>query len=280
MGKTIGGQAVIEGVMMMSRKYMAVAVKKGDQIVKTHARIWPRTRFFNLPIIRGVVNLAMMLIFGTRALLWSANQQDEDEPLGMKATILTLLFSISLALALFVALPYFLSSLIVNDKGLIFNLIDGAIRILIFIAYILGISFMEDVKRLFSYHGAEHKTIHCFEEGKSLSIENIQKYSTVHPRCGTSFLMVVLIISILAFSLIKSNYWVFQVLLRILLIPLIAGISYEIIKKAKGGLASIISAPGRWLQKITTKEPTNDQVLVAVESLKRLMELEGKSLDI
>ncbi len=294
----VGGQAVIEGVLIRGPKKYVVAVRKGKKIISKNGKIPLKSgRFLKLPFVRGFINLVDMLIIGIKSLMWSAEQAGEnDEKLTKSDLTLTLLFSILLVILFMIALPYFLTNLIgfaEEKEPLFFNLIDGIIRILIFLGYVFAISFMKEVKVLFQYHGAEHKAIHCYEKGKKLSVANVKKFTTLHPRCGTAFIMIVFIVSILVFSVLPSviiyyfpgfislNIWLRKGVLipaRILLIPVIAGISYEILKmsdkRQNNILFKIISLPGLWLQKITTQEPTNKQVEVAIYSLKKLLQAE------
>lgn len=293
----VGGQAVIEGVMIRGISKYVIAVRKKSKIVSKSGRIKKKSPFFRLPFIRGFVNLAEMLVIGIKALMWSAEQAaPKEEKIGKNEFAFTFLVSIGFVILFFIALPYFLTNLLgfyEEKKPILFNLVDGIIRILLFLAYMAAISFMKDVKTLFQYHGAEHKAIHCYEKGKKLNVSNVRKFTTLHPRCGTSFLLIVFIVSIFVFSVLPSlmmayypgflemNAWIRKGILfpvRILLIPFIAGISYEILKISdkyqKNTLFSSISMPGLWLQKITTKEPTSKQIEVAIYSLKKLLEQE------
>ncbi len=296
----VGGQAVIEGVLIRGPKAYAIAVRKGKNIVTKHGiASKEKNKALKLPLVRGAVNLGEMLVIGIKALMWSAEQASpEEEKPGKNELALTLLLSLGLVVIFFIALPYFLTNLIgltEEHKPVLFNIVDGIIRIAIFLVYLFIISFMSDVKKLFEYHGAEHKAIHCYEKGRKLDVENVKKFTTLHPRCGTSFLLIVFIVSILVFSLLPSfiiwqlpnfafyNFWTRKMLLfaaRILLLPVVAGISYEILKysdKKQGNIMfRIISMPGLALQKITTKEPSYRQIEVAIASLKKLIEVEGK----
>ena len=297
----VGGQAVIEGVMIRGLNSYVVAVRKNKRIITRKGKISKKKyNFLKWPFIRGSINLFEMIIIGIKSIMWSAQQAAPgEENIGKKEIMLTLLFSIGLAILFFVALPYFLTNLLgfaEEEKPITFNIVDGVIRILIFLIYIIGISFLEEVKTLFQYHGAEHKAIHCYEHNKKLTIENVKKFTTLHPRCGTSFLLIVFIVSIFVFSLLPSiivyyfpdflnlNNWIRKFTLfpiRILLIPFIAGISYEILKISdkyqKSILFGLISMPGLLLQKVTTKEPTNKQIEVAVFSLTKLLETDSKN---
>lgn len=295
----VGGQAVIEGVMIKSMNNYAVAVRKGKKIIIKKEEIKRKKYpFFKWYFFRGFVGLLEMLVIGMKSIIWSAEQAaPKEEKIGRHELAFTLLLSIGFAILFFIALPYFLTSLAgLNEehRPFLFNILDGIIRIIIFLVYIILISFMEDVKTLFQYHGAEHKAIHCYERGKELNVKNVKSFTTLHPRCGTSFLLIVFIVSILVFSILPSiivlgypNFlnmgaWLRKgilIPLRIALLPLIAGISYEILKmsdKQKNSIAlKLISMPGLSLQKITTKEPTNEQIAVAIASLKSLLELEN-----
>ncbi|MBW2965617.1 DUF1385 domain-containing protein, partial [Candidatus Woesearchaeota archaeon] len=234
-----------------------------------------KSKIFKTPFIRGFFVLVDTLVLGIKALSWSANQQlEKKEKITMKEMILTIAASFIFAVLFFIVIPFYLTGLIVN-KGILFNLIDGILRIGIFFIYLLAISLMKDVKLLFKYHGAEHKAVNCFEAKKALTIKNAKKFTTVNPRCGTSFLVIVLAISILIFSLIISDYWYIRLGARIILIPVIAAVYYEILKlssKFKNNLIfKILNTPGLWIQKITTKEPTNKQIEVAIASLKAVL---------
>ncbi len=297
----VGGQAVIEGVMIRGADRYTVAVRKGSKILlKTGTVSKKKISLFKLPFIRGFVNLAEMTIIGIKSLIWSAKQAaPKGEKIGKNELGFTMLITIGMVAIFFIALPYFLTHLIglaEEKKPILFNIVDGAIRISIFLAYVIAISFMKDVKVLFQYHGAEHKAIHCYEHGKELNIKNVKAFTTLHPRCGTSFLLIVFLVSILVFSLLPSiiimyfpnfsslSIWARKGILfpvRILLIPFIAGISYEILKASdkhqKNTLFKLICMPGLALQKITTKEPTVKQIEVAIYSLKKLLDIENKS---
>ncbi len=285
---TAGGQAVIEGVLIRSNNKMAIAVRAPNKkiILKTE-RVVPYTkrhRLLGLPIIRGVATMAEMLITGVRALHHSANiALGEEEELTVWNMALSLVFSFGLVILLFKVVPLLIAQLMTNlfvavkNNYLLFNLIDGGMRIIIFMVYLYSISFMADVKRLFMYHGAEHKAVHCYEHFKGnlkkLTVANVQKHPPEHPRCGTSFIIIVLIISVLMYSFIpKTVSFAAKLGLRLLLLPLVAGLSYEILKfSAKHldhPLMRIVTWPGLLMQKITTKEPTNDMVEVAIKALK------------
>jgi uncharacterized protein YqhQ len=274
--KSAGGQAVIEGVMMMQGNKVNTSVRKNNKIINKSKRLKKKSKVAKLLFIRGVINLYDMLKIGMESLIWSADQQTDDHENISKAEIaFSLIMAFIFAILLFIVAPFYLSKLILKNNGILFNILDGIIRIFIFAIYIFSISLMKDIQRVFQYHGAEHKTVHCYEANQKLTINNVKKFTTLHPRCGTSFIIIVLIISIIVFSLITSNKILYKLGLRILLIPVIAGVSYEILKlsdKFKGNpILKLISIPGLWIQKITTKEPTDKQIEVAIHSLKKVI---------
>ncbi|MAG73728.1 hypothetical protein CL620_05390 [archaeon] len=272
----IGGQAVIEGVMMRNKKRYAVAVRLPDgkiKLMKDKSTFFPK--YFNFIFIRGIVGLAYTLYDGVRALIWSGNQNlGEEEKMTKKEIIGTIVLSLMFSVLIFVVVPFF-SARFIHSEGLLFDLLDGLFRVGLFLAYLIAISFVKDVKVLFRYHGAEHKTIYCYEEKKELTVDNVRKFSRFHPRCGTTFLFIVLLISIGVFTLI-SGPWYVKLFGRIALLPVIAGIGYEVIKLSdkfrKSLLVKILLAPGLWLQKITTKEPSDKQLEVAIASLKAVLD--------
>jgi len=282
----VGGQAVIEGVMMRSPNYWAVAVRKpnGEIEVKKDKlkALSEKTKFFKMPIIRGVIMLISALVLGIKALNYSASvafEDEEEENMPDWQIYLTIGFAFAIAIAVFFVLPLYLTKLMNFKSYFTFNIVDGVIRIVFFLAYVYFISFFKDIKRVFQYHGAEHKVIYNYEEKGTLNIDEAMKYPTLHPRCGTSFLIIVLLISILVFSMVpKSSPFYVKVLSRVVFIPLIAGISYEILKlsaKYKDNfLVKLFILPGLWLQKITTKEPDKSQVEVAIKALEEVLILE------
>ena len=235
----IGGQAVIEGVMMRSGNVYAIAVRSPDKdIVFKKDTIKELPKSLKWPIIRGVVALGQALSLGIKALLYSAEASghEEEKPSDF-SLFMTVLFSFVIAIGLFFLLPLYGTKLLgdyfnsISNSSLMFNLVDGLIRVVFFLIYILSISMMKDIKRVFQYHGAEHKVVHAFEAGVELTPENADNYSTLHPRCGTSFLIMVMLLSILVFSLIPKDWpFIEKFMSRIVLIPLIAGLSYEFIK--------------------------------------------------
>ena len=292
---TLGGQAVIEGVMMKGPGGYSVAVRKPDKKIEVklvrHRSYGDKHPFAKLPFIRGVVNFAEALIVGLRTLNYSAEFYEEEE-VETKADQLfkdvfkekaedvmigfTFLVSIVLAVALFMLLPAgiaeFIGKWVPNRAAL--SLIEGVIRLAIFIVYVVLISQMEDIKRVFMYHGAEHKTINCYEAGDELTPENVAKHSRYHKRCGTSFLFIVMVISILVFMLITAEQMWLRFVLRILLIPVVASISYEFIRLAgrtDNPVINALSKPGMWIQKLTTKEPTEEMIQVAIISVEAVL---------
>jgi uncharacterized protein YqhQ len=289
---TVGGQAVIEGVMMRAPRSLVVAVRtpSGKVEVKREALRLLADRFpiFKKPVLRGVIALGQSLKWGVKALDFSANmaiEEEEKSDSGTLSFLFAMILGIAGALLLFVALPLYLTVLlekvfpVVDQSSLAFNLVDGVLRVAVFLLYILLISLIKDIRRLFQYHGAEHKSIYAFEAGCELTVENARGFSMLHPRCGTSFMLIVMVLSILVFSLIphESPFWI-KGGLRLALIPLIAGLAYELIKfsaKKRGSrFMEILIAPGLWLQRLTTREPTDDMIEVALIALKEAMSLE------
>ncbi|HSU72358.1 MAG TPA: DUF1385 domain-containing protein [Candidatus Binatia bacterium] len=265
----IGGQALVEGVMIRSPKRTAAAARKPNGRI-AHTTFKNSQDSMKLPVLRGLTYLWDHLRLGFRALSWSAQQQGEEDVEGWHVT-LTLLVSVLIALLLFVIAPYFLSRTLATPNTVVFNILDGIFRLAIFLAYLVGISFLPDVRRMFQYHGAEHKAVHCFEAKKKLTVKNVQQYSTCHPRCGTSLLIFVIAVSIVVFSLVRFNAWYFNVLSRVILLPLIAGISYELLKltaRFTDTWLAWTTWPGIWLQKITTQPPEDEQVEVAIAAVK------------
>ena len=272
--EAIGGQALIEGVLMRNKHLIGIAVRKPDGKIKTKTeRINFLSNLREIVFVRGIIILIETLYIGTKALIYSANEagNEKEEKINKKEVFGSLFFSVIFALGLFVFLPLYLTKLIVSE-GILFNIIDGFIRIFIFVLYIIVISFMKDIKRVFQYHGAEHMAVHCYENKNKLNIENCRKYSTVHPRCGTNFLFIVLILSIIVFSFVTSRSFLVKVISRVILIPVIASLSYEFLKlgaKFQDNLfLRILSKPGLLLQNITTKQPEKDQIEVAISAIK------------
>lgn len=299
----VGGQAVIEGVMMRGPKKYAVAIKKynGNVVLDKGEvnSIKDRVKILNLFILRGIVAFFESLVLGMKTLIFSADYFDMEEKSAEDKFVVSkeeeisvekrakidrqqgwvVFVSLSLAIifsiALFFILPTFVASLFFNNVDtndrIWFNVIEGGMRIALFFIYLLLISLMNDVKRVFEYHGAEHKTINCFEAGEELTVENVKKYSRFHPRCGTSFIFIVMIISIVVFAFFKSDNLILTILERIVLLPLVAGISYEVISffgMLKGKLGRALAMPGMWFQCFTTKEPDDLQIFIAITALK------------
>jgi uncharacterized protein YqhQ len=288
--ENVGGQAVIEGVMMRGANSIAIAVRRPDnEIVVKRETLTPlKEKFppFKWPILRGIVVLIESLVWGMKALTYSASQavETDDEgasqEMGGFSIAITILMSFVLGIGLFVILPERLANLI-SDQGFIFNAVDGAIRLIIFLIYVLLISRSKYISRVFEYHGAEHKSIHTYEAGEELTPDNASKYSPLHPRCGTAFLMTVMIIGILVFSIFgKPESILVRIGTRLTLMPFIAGVSYEIIKltakKQNSRFVRLITFPGLMMQRLTTKEPSKDQIQVAIRSLEEVLAMEAE----
>ena len=293
----IGGQAVLEGVMMKNRDIYAVAVRKSDGkiVVNTqeYAGILGDSFLKKVPFVRGIFNFIDSLALGMKSLNYSASFYEGEEAKESAADkalnkvtggraekvfmALTLIFSIALSVAVFIALPYYLSTLFgkyVRNHSLL-NIIEGAIRIVIFLSYVLLISLMKDIRRVYMYHGAEHKCINCIERGRALYVENVRRSSRMHRRCGTSFLLFVMFVSIMLFFFITVTNPVYRIVLRIALIPVVAGISYELIRfagKHDNVFVRILSAPGMLLQRLTTREPDEDMIEVAIQSVEAVFD--------
>lgn len=282
----VGGQAVIEGVMMRGVKHWAVAVRKEDGTIDTETHEFEsavkRNRFYKLPVVRGVVALVESMGIGIKALGIAANKQlgEEEEELGGFAWGATVAFSLIFAIGFFFLLPLGIISLIQGDRGSSFEfvLMEKVMRIVIFILYLWVISLLPDLRRVFEYHGAEHKTISCYEAGLPLTPENAQRFSRLHPRCGTSFLLIVMIVAIFVFAPIGLPAWYWLVLTRIVGVPLIAGISFEIIKFAgrnrRRAWVRAVMWPGMQLQLLTTREPDAQQLAVAIAALDAVLAVE------
>lgn len=300
---SIGGQAVIEGIMMRGPKEIAVAIRTPEQEIvvdkKPIASILQKNKLLKLPIIRGVISFFESLIIGTKALMYSASFYDIEEENDKKkkeamteeerkkaeakeskmkdaaiygSVIVALIFGVGV----FMLLPTILVGFIKQHipGGFVATLVEGVVRIAIFLAYIALVSQMKDIRRVFEYHGAEHKTIFCYESGEALTVENARRFSRLHPRCGTSFLLIVMVVSIILFSFISwDNPWT-RLGLRLLLLPVVAGLSYEVIKfagRSKSKLMRAVSTPGMWLQKITTREPDDSQLEIAIAALNAVL---------
>ena len=290
----VGGQAVMEGVMMKNQEKYAVAVRKPDQEiaikVSEYKGIVQNKKIRNLPIVRGVLSFIESLYLGMSTLTYSASFfEEEEEGKAPKektkkdekkdAAVMggTVVFSIVLALAIFFVLPYYLSGIFgrMIESSAILALIEGIIRLVIFIGYIALISLMPDIKRVFMYHGAEHKCINCIEHGMELNVENVRKSSKLHKRCGTSFLLIVMLISIFFFMFIQVDSRVLKLVLRLVLIPVIAGVSYEFIRLAgryDNWFVNALSQPGLWMQRLTTKEPDDEMIEVGIASVEAVFD--------
>lgn len=293
----IGGQAVLEGIMMKNKERYAVAVRQPDGSIVVDVEEYHGVQHGNkikeFPFIRGIFNFVDSLVLGSRALTYSSKFYEEEEKpsasTGMMNRIFkekaesvmmgfTVALSIVMAVAIFMVLPYFLSEAFESfiRSRVLLALVEGAIRLLIFVLYIVLISKMEDIKRVYMYHGAEHKCINCIEKGRPLTVDRVMSFSRQHKRCGTSFMLFVMFVSIVLFIFIRVDNPIWRVIVRILLVPVIAGISYEIIRFAGSNdnnpLVRMISAPGMMLQKLTTKEPTEDMVEVAIAAIEAVFD--------
>jgi uncharacterized protein YqhQ len=275
-GATVGGQAVIEGVMMRAPSGWAVAVRRPDGSIEAKRDQLPglttRSRAARIPFVRGMFVLAESLTLGFRALSWSAQKaSDEEEEMGKGQVAATMVIAVVLAIGLFIVVPVLVAGLLddfLGESSLAFVFIDGVIRLALIVGYIWLIGRSSEIQRVFQYHGAEHKTIHAYEAGDPLEVPAIQRYSPRHPRCGTSFIIIVAMVAFVVFLFLAPLPFVWQVIARIALIPVIAGISYEVLKAAAGHRwLAWASKPGIWIQAITTNEPDDRQVEVAVASL-------------
>ncbi len=308
----IGGQAVLEGVMMKGPKSYALAVRKPDKEIEVkvteYISMGERHKGLSIPFVRGVVNFLESLYIGMKTLMDSSEYFEEEEDKKEKTEkeeglkdktvkegaskdkkddkksssdsaylIGTLIVSLLIAIGIFMLLPAFLANFLykLTDNNLIVNLAEGLLRLAIFIGYVAAISFMEDIKRTFMYHGAEHKTINCLEAGDDLTVENVKKHTRFHKRCGTSFVFIVMIISIFVFMFVHTKVMWLRLLSRIILIPVIAGLSYEFIRyagKHSNVCSRVLSAPGLWVQRLTTKEPDDSMIEVAIKSVEGVVD--------
>jgi uncharacterized protein YqhQ len=294
----VGGQAVLEGVMMRSPHAWAIAVRKPSGEVATHSELLDRPsekhKWMGWPLVRGVVTLGHAMSLGFRALRFSANvalDQIPPDEKGKKFEISGWVAAVNIVLSLgfFIFMYKFLPLLAATElkridpvfgERVLFNLVDGIVRLALFLLFIFGTSLMKDIRRVYQYHGAEHKTVFAFESNDPLETTAVQKYSTFHPRCGTSFLMTVMIISILVYTLVPAATFWGKFAARIILLPVIAGLSYEIIRyaaKHRGSLFAMMTAPGLWLQRITTQPPDDGQVQCAITALDQAMDLEKQN---
>nr|WP_035317477.1 DUF1385 domain-containing protein [Clostridium sp. 12(A)] len=295
----IGGQAVIEGVMMKNGDEYATAVRKPDGAIEvkkdSYVSMGEKVKFFSIPFIRGVFSFADSMILGMRALTFSASFFEDDEEnmepskfekflekiFGEKMEkalmSMVMVFSVVMAICIFMVLPMFLASIFQRfiSSHTVMAILEGVIRIGIFIAYIKLVSRMEDIKRTFMYHGAEHKCINCLEHGLELTVENVRNSSKEHKRCGTSFLLIVMIISILFFMVVQVDTVPLRVLSRVVLIPVIAGVSYELLRlagRSDSALVNLLSRPGMWMQELTTKEPDDSMIEVGISSVEAVLD--------
>jgi len=291
MAVSYGGQAVLEGVMMRSPSSWAVAVRtpEGDitEVIQEISSPMQRRRFWRLPVIRGVIALGESLAIGFRALAISANvaSQERDEhgelqtQIGRGQIIFSFAIAIGFALMLFKVGPALLTNWLPIESTGAFVVVEGLIRVAVFIGYILLISLLPDLRRVFQYHGAEHKAINALEAEAELTPESVQRFSLIHPRCGTAFLLWVMVIAIFVFAFVGRPDWYWLILSRILLLPVIAGLAYELIRFAgkhrDNTYLMALLAPGLWLQRLTTREPSNDQVEVSIRALRRVLEFEA-----
>ncbi len=291
----VGGQAVLEGVMMRSPHAWAIACRKPSGEVSTHSepleRLSEKHKWMRWPVMRGVITLGHAMSLGFRALKFSANVALDEIPANEKGKKLEIsgwvaavnvIFSVGFFIFMYKFLPLVAATELkrvnpVFGQQIVFNLVDGVIRIALFLFFIWAVSLWRDIHRVYEYHGAEHKTVYAFENGDPLKTSAVQKYSTYHPRCGTSFLMTVMLISILVYTVIPvTTFWA-RFAVRIALLPVIAGLSYEIIRfaaKHRGSLFALMTAPGLWLQRITTQPPTDDQAECAIVALEQAMAVE------
>src|SRR4051812_20976923 len=292
MAQAIGGQAVLEGVMMRGPRNWAVAVRKPDgeiaQIARAIDPLMARHWALRLPIVRGVVALGESLTIGFRALSVSASYaaqeeaEGDEEPaeIGRWAIVFSFAIAIGFAVMLFKVSPALLADLLPISSGSWFVIVEGLIRVSVFVGYLTLLSFIPSLRRVFQYHAAEHKAINAYEAGEELTPEVTQRYSLIHPRCGTAFLLWVMVISVFVYAVLGRPAFYWLILSRILLLPLIAGLAYELIrfagKHSGNRIVMTLLAPGLWLQRLTTREPTLDQIEVSIRALREVLALEGR----
>lgn len=294
----IGGQAVIEGVMMKNKEEYAIAVRKPDNTIVVEKEKFisksEKYKLFKLPIFRGILNFMESMVMGVKTLTFSAGffeEEEEVKPSKIEKSFskifkekadsvamgLTVCFSLFMAIAIFMVLPYFIAELLAGkiQSATVLTLVEGAVRIIIFVSYIYAISKMKDINRMFMYHGAEHKTINCIEHGFELTVENVKWQSREHKRCGTSFTFLVMFISILFFMFIRVETIWLRIVVRLLLVPIIAGVSYEFIRyagRSDSVIVNFISKPGMLLQRFTTREPDEQMIEVAIQSVEAVFD--------
>ena len=297
----VGGQAVIEGVMMKHDEDYAIAVRKPDKTIEVkidkYEAFADKYAFAKWPIVRGIVNFVESMVIGMKTLTYSASFYEEDEAKepskvsgwfdkvtgGKSEDVMmgfTVCLSILMAIGIFMVLPYLLTDFLRNfiQSHFLVTMLEGLVRIGIFLVYVLLISRMEDIQRVFMYHGAEHKTINCMEHGEELTPENVMKHSRLHKRCGTSFLLIVMIVSIIFFMFIRIDHMWIRLVVRLLLVPVIAGVSYEFIRlagRSSSGLVCALSKPGMLLQKLTTREPDREMIEVAIKAVEGVFDWES-----
>ena len=292
MSQAIGGQAVLEGVMMRGPRHWAVAVRKPDgeiaHVAKPVDPLAARHWALRLPVVRGVVALGESLTIGFRALSVSANyaaqdaEEGDEEPieLGRWAIAFAFLVAIGFAVAIFKVGPALLADTLPISNGTWFVLVEGLIRVTVFVLYLTVLSLIPSLRRVFEYHAAEHKAINAYEAGEDLTPEVAQRYSLIHPRCGTAFLLWVMVVSVFVYALLGRPVWYWLIISRIVLLPVIAGVAYELIrfagKHSENRILMTLLAPGLWLQRLTTREPSLDQLEVSIKALREVLELEGR----
>ncbi len=280
-----GGQAVIEGVMIRSKKHMVICVRQpnGEVLTKTEEikSLSERHRVLRIPFLRGIIALFETLYLGVKGLYFSANVslEEEGEKIEPKEMAVAFILAIALAIFLFSISPFFLATLF-KLRGVVFNVVEGMIRIAIFLLYLVAVAFVRDLRRVFQYHGAEHVAINAYEAGVELNVDNAKNYSRLHPRCGTSFVFIVFLISILLFSLMPSQNFATRLSYRIILIPVIASISYELLKISdkykKSRVMKILTMPGLGIQCLTTRKPDEDMIAVALKAVQEVNKLSQK----
>jgi uncharacterized protein YqhQ len=292
LSQPIGGQAVLEGVMMRGPSNWAVAVRTPtgeiEEVSRPIESLMQRHRFFRLPVIRGVIALVESLTIGFRALAISANvaarEEGEEADVSGELTRGQLIFAFAIAIgfavALFKVTPALITSWLPIDTTGWFVIVEGLIRVTIFVLYLALISLLPDLRRVFQYHAAEHKAINAYEAGEKLDPERVQRFSLIHPRCGTAFLLWVMVVAVFVFAFLGRPTWYWLILSRILLLPVIAGIAYELIrfagKHSGNRVLMTLLAPGLWLQRLTTREPTLDQIEVSIRALREVLRVEGR----
>ncbi len=287
---SIGGSALIEGLMMIGPENAAIAIRKSDGEIVIDKRPLPKKDIFTkIPVVRGVFGFFRQIVLTMKAMMYSAEFVDIEEEGDVKPSKIdaflervfgdrlkdaviyfAVIVSIAFSIGLFILLPNLIATLVVVSKNSVaYNLFEGLIRIILFFAYLSLSSLMKDIQRVWQYHGAEHKTIHCYENEEELTVENVRKYTTKHPRCGTSFMFLVMVISILIFSLLPVGGVLFNALIRLAFVPVVAGLSYEVLKfagRSEWKIMKVINAPGMFFQVFTTREPDDSQIEVAIEA--------------